>query len=109
MEEKIIFKTDKIENLEEEDIVLMFPCDLFRFSSTEKVHCPLPAGYGIQLDFPMKEHQIFNMLNFRNLNMTFYGILPEDRGGLAIYMKDFCDMHTRYAAQSGTGDGRGIP
>ena len=93
--EKLVFRTEKIENLDEEDITLIFPNDLFRFSSSENVSCALPAGYGILLNVPMKEHQIFNMLNFRNLNMVFYGILPEKRGGLAIYMKDFCDMYTR--------------
>ena len=76
-EETVVFAVNRIENLEEEDISLTFPNRLFRFSSGERVKCPIPCGYGALLTFPESRREEFDMTAAGSLNMTFFGILPE--------------------------------
>lgn len=92
-EETVVFAVNRIENLEEEDISLTFPNRLFRFSSGERVKCPVPCGYGAQLTFPESRREGFDITAAGSLNMTFFGILPEKKAGLAVHLKDYCDMN----------------
>lgn len=92
--EKVIFRIEAVEGMDEEPLSFSFPAGLFRFCSSEKIQCPLPFGFGALLNFPRTEKQEFSYA-YSPANMPFFGILPEKQSGLAVYQKDYCDQKIR--------------
>lgn len=88
------FAVDAIDGLGDEDVEVTFPFRLFACSTAEEAIWPIPSGYGVLLRFPETRQCAFDMPSAEAVNMPFYGILPKRTAGLAVYMKDGCDLHT---------------
>ncbi len=87
----IVFRTERVENPDREDCEVHFPNGLFRFHSSEKTQCPLPFGFGALLMFPQNARGGLRY-GYSPANLPVFGILSAEHGGLAIYLKDYCDQ-----------------
>lgn len=84
-EEKVIFRVERINGMDEEECKISFPCGLIALDSSEKAEVLLPLHFGQLFKLPCKE-----ALNFKYdvapASMPVHGIFTK-KGGAGLYIK----------------------
>ena len=91
----LILAIDPIENMDEEQLEIAFPCELGGFRSCEPGELVLPYGAGIIVRFPHGSSGRLDHWVYGFLNMPIFGILRGDHGLACIVETPFdCRFRT---------------
>lgn len=89
----LVFRTEEIQGMGEEECSINYPHGLLHFDSSKKSELLLPCGYGSLIKFPNKEY-----FKFEYETSNHYNCIPlvahfHKQGGLCVYHKTPLDLH----------------
>ncbi len=101
-DDHIIFRTEKIQNMDEEECAVNFPHGLLEFSSQNTAQLIFPFGFGSMFEFPRNDYFIYSTPCERpQYSLPLYALF-EPGGGLGVYLKNPYDMNTTVSINSKT-------
>jgi len=86
-DDHVLFRIEKIGNMNEEECLITFPFGLTHFKSDENVSLVFPYGFGMLLEFPRNDMYSYDVpYGVPGFTMPVYGVFGEN-AGLGIYVK----------------------
>lgn len=107
-DDHVLFRMEKVRNMNEEELSFIFPAGLTHFKSDEKLSLFIPFGFGSLFEFPRKDmysHEFF--YGTATCTMPVYGIFRE-KSGLGIYIKTPFDFKKRVFINSEKNGAAGV-
>lgn len=93
-DDHIIFRTEEVQGMNEEECTISFPHGLLEFSSQDSSQFVFPFGFGTMFEFPRDDYFTSSWSCERpTYSLPLYGLFKHD-GGLCVYLKTPYDMDT---------------
>ncbi|OGV46006.1 MAG: hypothetical protein A2017_22235 [Lentisphaerae bacterium GWF2_44_16] len=94
-DDHVLFRMEKIRNMDDEELSVVFPFGLTHFKSDERLKLLTPFGFGSIFEFPRKDMYSYEApYGIPGFSMPVYGIFKE-KSGLGVYVKTPFDFKKR--------------